>query len=495
MSYVRPPPLAANVSWEGVGAYSRPAASTANASWAPSAEAQTGGVTGFRSIAFGAPVHIGDASFLATGFQVGQFGTPTIQPRALGFSATRFGSAGELNAIWPGDGTLPGWTKNTGSIAWQYTDSVGYPTLGCMRSTVSGYNTAVLQSPLFTFGNDWTINVALNLFLSGSNRFRIQAQEFGGEGRLLTLIERWSNTPWEVFEFLVPAGSWQITLTHSGGGGSLSNAYVDSFYVDGTLRAQGFSNVRFGTPSAFDLVPEGFMATKFGMPTFVSNHKADAIRPIASFGTPLALDVDRVVEVSGALVARFGKPYVFLPSAVEYRLITSAWQFKATKFGTPTSPVASHAFHYGWRRTRFGKPALGARPLTKYGTHRAAVVTRASAASASTQFGAPSGGLEYRATGARFGSFGTPSHVETHVATSIRRRARFGRPNSRTFAHTTYGFSRHGRFGQPTVHTPMFYPEGFCPTRFGEHAGAEYHYALHIPPETRFGTPLMKRHV
>lgn len=463
MSYTRPTSTSADASWQGQSAYVRPAGASADASWYVDLARVA---TGFSPTEFGTPFAPGDAQVAeAVGFLATAIGTPTLRFTAQGFATTQFGTPAEANIAWPADGSLPGWIKDAAPYPWVYDGAAGARIAGCMRATVSeSGKSAVLISPEITREEEFYFSFATTYGLTENSSFSVSAVNVETSESLVLWSASDSEYDWPYYEFTLPAGSWQFlfTITHASLFG-YSTARVDDFRIASTPRVP---------PPSPQLLT-----------------KADAIRPVAKFGTPLALGITWFGAPEGFYATRFGSPYRFIPPSVFYTIVTGATGFRASIFGTPLTPVITVGEPAGWRHTRFGKPVLGSRPLTKYGLHRAALVAYAEAGAPATRFGAASGGRVHRAAGVRFGSFGVPTYIETHLAGSVRRRARFGLPRALTFAHTTYGFSRHGRFGQPLARTPVFYPEGFDLTRFGTPASDQRHYALHIPPVTGFGRP------
>lgn len=262
--------------------------------------------------------------------------------------------------------------------------------------------------------------------------------------------------------------------------------------------ALGFVATNFGTPVAEQggdrvVTAYGFLATNFGTPAGNSWLRASALRPVAQFGTPMALGAPQSGEASGWRAPRFGTPHAWFLPETSYNLVTMATGWRTTRFGTPASPVDQAERAYGFKPIRFGTANM-ARPLTAFGTPRASLVQPANGFS-QTQFGVPSAQTVFEGEGFRPVQFGTPSAEMINLATGFPARVRFGRPSASTpGAHTTYGFWAGARFGQPIAIQDARQAQGFLATRFGdEHEAFETHLAQHIPPSTRFGRPTASR--
>ena len=262
--------------------------------------------------------------------------------------------------------------------------------------------------------------------------------------------------------------------------------------------ALGFVGTNFGTPVAEQggdrvVTAYGFLATNFGTPSGNSWLRASALRPVAQFGTPMALGAPQSGQASGWRASRFGAPHAWFLPETSYNLVTMATGWRPTRFGTPASPVDQAERAYGFKPTRFGTANM-ARPLTAFGTPRASLVQPASGFS-QTQFGVPSAQTVFEVDGFRPVQFGTPSAEMINLATGFAARVRFGRPSASTpGAHTAYGFWAGARFGQPIAIQDARQAQGFLATRFGdEHEAFETHLAQHIPPSTRFGRPTASR--
>ena len=273
---------------------------------------------------------------------------------------------------------------------------------------------------------------------------------------------------------------------------------VDFSFAPTSQKVSGFYPVVFGTASA--LVPEnyecqasGFLTTTFGAPRLALSLEVLNSDAAPIFGTTVAFGVLQSGEVDGLYPVKFGGGYAFFSPIVKYDLAARAVGFKASQIGTPSSPVDQTASARSVVASRFGAHRLGNAPVSKFGTHQHSYGLRAGPTQL-TGFGAPSFAAKHAASPVGPSIFGQPRGSAGHIAASTQR-TRFGRPTVWQSSHRVYGFTLHGKMGWPTcvIGEPSAEAGGFSPVAFGTPSASFVYRVLHIPPEHKFGTPLMKR--
>ena len=141
--------------------------------------------------------------------------------------------------------------------------------------------------------------------------------------------------------------------------------------------------------------------------------------------------------------------------------------------------------------SRFGAHSKGASPLSAFGTHTAFFVYPV-AGFALSVFGTHEAASGHEAVSINATQFGSPG-VSREQAVAATNRTRFGTPTAdMTGTHKTYGFRR-SWFGNHRSLRDISKVSGWQSSGFGAAASYEIHRALHIPPEHRFGTHIMKR--
>lgn len=262
--------------------------------------------------------------------------------------------------------------------------------------------------------------------------------------------------------------------------------------IETGLRVLGFSAAQFGIPAAGGLATLGQVA-QFGTPTSFNAVGASALSPVAQFGTPVLIDFDLTAQASGFQATRVGATHyaIEFPEVIR-NTITAARGVRVTQFGQASTPVTQFAGASGWQASGLGRPMTTPRPMSIFG--RPTMASRLAAQGfGSASVGTPRTGSVTRPDSLRPVRFGTPTAPPSYVARHVRRSARFGRPSAARSGHLTFGFSLHGRFGRPRVGTVRYVPLGFACAVFGLPVRRPAQRALHVPPNTRFGTPLMTR--
>lgn len=272
--------------------------------------------------------------------------------------------------------------------------------------------------------------------------------------------------------------------------------------------AAGVLLTTFGTPSGASVSPASslppslfgshsvafnatsLLTSQFGTPFGQSLLRSRSLLATSRFGTPLALFVDRTCEAQG-FASNIGKPYGGLFTTPTYDTVTKAHYVVRATFGAPSSPVQQACIARSVSASRFGAAVKGAAPLTAFGVHTSFFVYPA-AGFVSSAFGAHNAASGHVVSGFAQSAFGSPSvgREQTAAATN---RTRFGTPLSdMRGVHKTYGFRR-SWFGNHISLRDISAVSGWQASGFGEPTSYEVHRALHIPPEHKFGVPLMKR--
>lgn len=272
--------------------------------------------------------------------------------------------------------------------------------------------------------------------------------------------------------------------------------------------AAGVLLTTFGTPSGASVSPASslppslfgshsvafnatsLLTSQFGTPFGQSLLRSRSLLATSRFGTPLALFVDRTCEAQG-FASNIGKPYGGLFTTPTYDTVTKAHYVVRATFGAPSSPVQQACIARSVSASRFGAAVKGAAPLTAFGAHTSFFVYPA-AGFVSSAFGAHNAASGHVVSGFAQSALGSPSvgREQTAAATN---RTRFGTPLSdMRGVHKTYGFRR-SWFGNHISLRDISAVSGWQASGFGEPTSYEVHRALHIPPEHKFGVPLMKR--
>lgn len=244
---------------------------------------------------------------------------------------------------WPGDGTLPGWSKNDGTVPWVHVSEIGRTMPGSMEATVTDNQGATLTSPTSTYVYGGTVSFSILGIVTAPSYIRVRLLN-QTTGSSITLIDNGDITfsidtyPWHYFTFDVPSGQWRVEFSAAANGigtYDTSRFYLDDFSEDIWPRTVGFSPTRFGIPQ-IEAVASGFYAPMFGTPFGKSVLRARSIRPVTRFGKPIALYVTQSGKARGFLCTYAGKPYYFKPWQLRRSSITEATDLRATRFGTPT---------------------------------------------------------------------------------------------------------------------------------------------------------------
>ena len=304
------------------------------------------------------------------------------------------------------------------------------------------------------------------------------------------------------------AGQWQAVYPASG---FSTTAFGTANILAGDTQtgdAAGVLLTTFGAPSGASVSPASslppslfgphsvafnatsLLTSQFGTPSGQSLLRSRSLLATSRFGTPLALFVDRTCEAQG-FASNIGKPYGGLFTTPTYDTVTKARYVVRATFGAPSSPVQQACVASSVAASRFGAAVKGAAPLTAFGAHTSFFVYPA-AGFISSAFGAHNAASGHVVSGFAQSAFGSPSvgREQTAAATN---RTRFGTPISdMRGVHKTYGFRR-SWFGNHISLRDISAVSGWQASGFGEPTSYEVHRALHIPPEHKFGVPLMKR--
>lgn len=246
----------------------------------------------------------------------------------------------------------------------------------------------------------------------------------------------------------------------------------------------------FGDPREGFLQASTVPESQFGTPVGQSLLRTSRVSRGALFGTPLALYVDRVCIVSG-FASNVGTPYGGIFTEPTYGVVTKASSAARSTFGAPSSPVQQTCAASSVSASRFGAHTKGPVPLSAFGTHTSFFIYPA-AGIVSSAFGAHGAASGHVVSGFAQSVFGSPyaSREQTAAPTN---RTRFGTPTSdMQGVHKTYGFRR-SWFGNHQSLRDISDASGWQSSGFGAPVSHEVHRALHIPPEHKFGTHLMKR--
>lgn len=431
---------------------------------------------------------------------------------ASGFLATAFGTplANPLNWMANGLDLSLGWVGTASTNAsW----SAGTH----LSVSISPFGSASVLSPIIDIPSGMTqlpVTVQKSSSQVATWEFTLTNKSTNAVAWYFDTAQSTNNTDLTVN---VPVSEGQYTLTIGGylsdPGGTLRVMYVGLPALEIERIATGFLATTFGIPSKLDYRAQGFLATAFGTPILTSSYDAEgflspqfgtpwgasrlqakALGPVARFGRPIAVGAVQLTQAVGFKAGGVGKPYLATTPEVVRNTVVRAQGFVAPQFGTPSSPVEQIGVARGLLASRFGAPRTGPSPVTKFGLHTSSVVMPAFGAAPSTAFGTPTSAFGCHAQGFRASQFGLPAATQAHVATGWGPCTRFGRPLGIKGGHTAYGFGRISRFGVPRLLTPTYLATGVSFAMFGTPTAQEIHLALHLPPDTRFGQPLMKRH-
>ena len=268
------------------------------------------------------------------------------------------------------------------------------------------------------------------------------------------------------------------------------NATVFGTPIGSTHVAASLPVSLFGAAKEGSLKASPVPAAVFGVVSGQSLLRANRVSSGARFGTPLALYVDRVCVVSG-FASNIGTPYGGIFTEPTYGVVTKASSAARSTFGAPSSPVQQTCVASSISASRFGVHTKGAVPLSAFGVHTSFFVYPA-AGIVSSAFGAHEAASAHVVNGFAQSLFGSPyaSREQTAAPTN---RTRFGTPISdMQGVHKTYGFRR-SWFGNHRSLRDISETSGWRSSGFGAPVSHEVHRALHIPPEHKFGTHLMKR--
>ena len=246
----------------------------------------------------------------------------------------------------------------------------------------------------------------------------------------------------------------------------------------------------FGSPREGILQASTAPESQFGTPFGQSLLRTSRVSRGALFGTPLALYVDNFCVVSG-FASNIGTSYGGIFTEPSYGTVTKASSAARAPFGQPSSPVQQICAASRVAASRFGAHSKGASPLSAFGTHAAFFVYPAEGFALSV-FGTHEAASGHEAASINAAQFGSPG-VSREQAVAATNRTRFGTPTAdMTGTHKTYGFRR-SWFGNHRSLRDVSKVSGWQSSKFGTADSYEIHRALHIPPEHRFGTHIMKR--
>lgn len=245
-----------------------------------------------------------------------------------------------------------------------------------------------------------------------------------------------------------------------------------------TTSATGTTATAFGTALRPALLATGLNAAKFGTPALSQHY------------------------VTSHLPARYGRPAGFTLKLTYIDRAFWARPVQTTRFGTHGASFDRTMSAQPWVASRFGRARTTR--LTATGLNSTRFGTQAT--SSFDQIGTP-----LRIPSARFG---TPraGYDGVHVARG-RVLTRFGKPTEPYRRATSLNRTRFGtkavaiydkvpqapglyttRFGRPRwVAGRLFNATGVHTTQYGVTSSYTTYRALHVPPSTRFGKPLLRR--
>ena len=447
-------------------------------------------------------------------------GTPAVDYIASSIgAATAFGDAtstGGYSVVdWYANGVTlsKGWVNSAVTAQkWVRYGNGADDRLGVYFPTVGA---AHILSPIVDFPAEESVAFSFSKWSTVSASFEVrlvpaQNELFNLDGStLLPTANPSANSTPVTYIAAIPAGAWRFSIhvyLPSPGG----YAYVDSVGLPSNFFVAGFSDTQFGTPKEPGLRAEGFFATRLGTPaterrlslgvvTTFGAHTGRQIQvaaPViesAQFGTPALTDFDYITDAEGFSVTRHGATHYSIAFSPIGRItVTRAAGWRAMAHGTPTRPVEQTVIAEGFSATAVGTPRVGPSPMARFGAPTSAHRSAAQGFR-QTAIGSPASAMVGRVTGWRALQHGQAASVQGRVARPILRAAKFGRAWARVRSHKAFGFSRHGRFGQPRVGVVRYVAASFSCTHFGTAARPPAQRALHIPPDIRFGTALLRR--
>ena len=398
MAYTRPAASAADATFSGSAAYTRPSASAADASFAP---VNLYPATGFTSSAFGAPAS--SRAQPASGFAPTNFGTP-----ALNLNSTRLAT-----------GAAPGTTFGSPVAAYsQFAGVSGFlaRALGAPTSRRTQPATGFLPTQ---FGTPSGKNLQRPAGFISTQFGEPRLFPFHAVGFKPTTFGQPRLFPFHVgpgfgpAPFGTPAGTqhWDMVAWPP-----VTRFGTPTTPTNRTAQAAGFRPVHLGAPSAFRRLPPNLLqaerATGFRL-TALGTHSAGWLQTALATGlAPGTVGVPRGVMVQGA--AGFASTVLGTPLA---RCTAHANGFRPVMSGTPSARVTLLATGPHWS-ARFGLPASErSNTYLVYGINAAG------------RFGQPSATCRHNrpATGFRLTAFGTPACYERHRVTHLAPGTQFGR--------------------------------------------------------------------
>lgn len=224
--------------------------------------------------------------------------------------------------------------------------------------------------------------------------------------------------------------------------------------------AVGFKPTTFGQARLFPFhVGPGFGPALFGTPAGTQHWDMEAWPPVTRFGTPTT-PTNRTAQAAGFSPAHLGRPFAFRRLPPNLLQAERATGFKLTALGTPAAGWLQTALAAGMAPGTVGTPrgamAQGAAGFasTVLGTPLARCAVRAIGFRPAT-FGAPTARLTLLATGSHWSArFGLPAseRSNTYLTYGINATGRFGQPSA-TCRHNrpAMGF-RLTAFGTPACY-------------------------------------------
>lgn len=215
--------------------------------------------------------------------------------------------------------------------------------------------------------------------------------------------------------------------------------------------------------------------------------------PNTRFGVPEAGFRDKTAVARG-FAARFGIPVRLVSSTVGYSFTGRASNLGSARIGRPIAPYAQAGAAQPFAVRGFGAPERTYGIKAVFGVHRAMAAQLAHPLPHVT-WPTPEAARSYLHSAPLRCLFGEPRSQRTHPVEAFSRQPRFGSPRSgQTRSYRTYGFRRTW-FGRPAAIADPRAAASLASATFGAPASTQAHIALHIPPHTQYGTPLMKRFI
>lgn len=294
-------------------------------------------------------------------------------------------------------------------------------------------------------------------------------------------------------------------------------------YLIGSFSSPGFSmqaatnvsvyavgcSVRYAAMSNTDdtvSIDNRDIAIRYGSHYGRNYNRARYVPPLIKFGTWTGYTpVAQLDSASGLNVQKFGTPVLLLglpPSAS----ICAATGVNPVQFGTPATPVSgSFAVRSITPTLDIGTPsvtpftqigAVSSIAVGRIGNHESGIIEVATGLNASLSVGTPTVVSLHTVSGSKFPIFPTPVSTEQHNATGgVRRLPRFGTPSSSlSNIHSVYGINGSPKFGRGSAYQRFNHPATSIQIgAVGNPDSFMSHKTLHIPPNTNFGTPLLRR--